>query len=100
MQKMYTMSGQVLDQSSNPIADVKIRWHYDDPSIPEAVLGYTNSSGNYSIPFPTRAALQGGSLEFVKAGFTTVKAAEFTEAEAGPKLCGDLSLVRNVTLTP
>ena len=53
-EKTYTISGRVIDQSSNPVADVKIRWHYDDTSTPEAVLGYTDSRGNYSILYSTR----------------------------------------------
>lgn len=96
----YLMNGKVVDQSNNPIADVKIRWHYDDPAMPEAVLGYTDSSGNYSIPFPTRNVINGDSIEFVKAGFATTKAAEYTEAEAGRQRCGDINLVRDISLSP
>ena len=99
-EKTYTINGRVIDQSSNPVADVKIRWHYDDTSTPEAVLGYTDGGGNYSIPYSTRSNLQGASIEFVKSGFTTQVGEKYTEVEAGAQLCGFLNLVRNVTFSP
>lgn len=94
------MGGQVVDQSNTAIPNVKIRWHYDDSSYPEAILGYTDASGNYSIPFTTRATLQGDAIEFVHASFTTVVAPGYTGDEAGGNLCGDVPLVRNVVLQP
>lgn len=98
--KDYNLNGQVVDQSGNPIADVKVRWYYDDPSFPEAVLTFTDSNGNYSKPYPTRNFLKGEAIEFVKAGYTTTKASDYTEAEAGHERCGDINLVRNATLSP
>lgn len=98
--KKYTMSGQIKDQSNNPIVDVKVRWHYADSSTPEVVLGYTDSSGNYSIQYITRSFLQESSIEFVKSGFTTQVAQKYAESEAGSSLCGDLILTRDATLAP
>lgn len=99
-EKNYTLAGHITDQSNTPLADVKVRWHYADSSTPEAVLGYTDTSGNYSIQYKTRSSLRGTTIEFVKSGFTTQVAPSYSESEAGSDLCGNLTLTRNATLAP
>lgn len=98
--KDYLISGHVVDQTNAPVDQAKIRWHYDDPSTPESILGYSDSSGNYSIPYKTRSSLKGSTIEFVKPGFTTKVGDAFTESEAGSSKCGNVNLVRDVTLLP
>ncbi|MEK6627850.1 MAG: hypothetical protein AABY53_04440 [Bdellovibrionota bacterium] len=98
--KNFLITGKVIDQSSNPITDVKIRWHYADSSTPENILGYTDSNGDYSISHSNMGGLQGAAIEFVKAGYATQISQSYSESEAGSQLCGGLTLTRNVTLAP
>lgn len=97
--KTFLITGKVVDQSNIPIADVKIRWHYSDASIPEMVLGYTGSNGIYSISHENHGGLRGASIEFVKSGFATQVSTSYSENEAGSGLCGNITLTRDVILS-
>jgi hypothetical protein len=97
-EKNYTLTGIVTDSSLTRLEGVEVRWHYDDPAQPIVVLGQTNQQGEYSIDYLTRASLTGSPIEFVKAGYLTVVADPFAVSEAGPDICGSITLRRDAIL--
>lgn len=98
--KKFLLTGKVVDQSNIPVADVKIRWYYSNPTTPENVLGYTDGSGNYSAMITNFGGLSGVVLEFVKPGYANQLSAPYSVPEAGSRQCGNITLTRNATLTP
>jgi hypothetical protein len=99
--KTYTFSGTVTDQGSTPLAGVQVNFGNPSTGTSSEVSFTTDSSGRFSyISRDTRANYAGTYLVFSKTGYQTQNSAAFSESEAGPDVCGDVSLTRNAALSP
>ncbi len=91
-EKNYSIVGTVRDKAGEPIEGVSILF----AANPQSVSGKTDSVGEYSIPYKTRAHLAGMQLRFEKTNFVTIDVDAYTVQEAGPDQCGKVTLKRDV----
>lgn len=89
--KKYNISGMVTDGNSNPLPGV-------DVGFLNSKWATTASDGTYSFTMPDSVSVQGEQVLFVKAGYSTVEAQQFTISEAGIDICGTVNLRRDAVL--
>ena len=96
----YVFQGTVTDQSDSPIDGVTIHFGNEEQGTFSDIEITTDATGNYSYSTSTRARYEGTYLEFSKTGYQTVRSSEFTEDEAGSSACGDVTITRDITMSP
>lgn len=97
----YVLTGVVTDSVYNPLPSVEVRWHSDDPNQPAFVFGLTDAQGRYNFVYsPFKEQLMGVQLEFVKTGYSVFVADPYNSSEAGPDICGRITLLRDAVLQP
>jgi hypothetical protein len=93
----FSLSGTVLDQSSNPVVGAEV-YMYDPRGNPTSILvTTTDASGKYTYNFTTYTHSSNNYLFFRKSGFQDLSTNILADRNAD---CGNFLLVRDGVMVP
>lgn len=97
--KDYLLSGMVIDSSGNPLSDVSVLRGSDD-QISGILIATTDIEGRYTFTEQTKYWYSESRIKFYSEGYQLFLAEPFSREEAGPDVCGSISLERDGILQP
>ena len=99
--KDYYFKGKVTDVGGDPIEGAKAVLSSVEDSTSDEYLFITDMNGEYFFSsLRTRSDYANDSWRFEKSGYQIIQTEPFTKSEAGPDVCGTVTLIRDVVMTP
>ena len=99
--KDYYFKGKVTDVGGNPIEGAEAAFASSELGVSDQYSIVTDANGEYFLSsLQTRTNYATRYLQFEKSGYQDIQTEPFTKSEAGPDVCGSVTLVRDVVMTP